>query len=189
MSSEDYFLTLEELTSNSTYNMNNSMAASISGNLVGLRKESVKQCLSEFQNVEHRLEFVANIHSVEFINDSKAININSAWYALENANKPVIWIAGGIDKGNDYSRILDLVKAKVKAIVCLGLNNDRIIKYFSDVISDIYETSSMEEAVATANSIAKKGDQVLLAPACASFDLFENYKDRGRKFKEVVNNL
>lgn len=182
-------MTLEELALKGTKNSHNSMAAGIAAKLVGLRKDTIKQCLSDFQNVEHRLEFVANVHGIEFINDSKATNINSAWYALENTNKPVIWIAGGIDKGNDYSRIADLVKEKVKAIVCLGVDNQRLIKYFEKIVPSIFESYSAEEAVNIAYKAAHKGDMVLLSPACASFDLFENYEDRGNQFKSAVNNL
>lgn len=182
-------MTLEELALKGTKNSHTSMAAGIAAKLVGLRKDTIKQCLSDFQNVEHRLEFVANIHGIEFVNDSKATNINSTWYALENTNKPIVWIAGGIDKGNDYSRIIDLVKEKVKTIVCLGVDNHRLIKFFEKIVPVIYESYSAEEAVTIAYKSANKGDMVLLSPACASFDLFENYEDRGNQFKAAVNNL
>jgi len=182
-------MTLEELAQTGTQNTHNTMAAGIGAKLVSLRKESIRECLSDFQNIEHRLEFVANIHGVEFINDSKATNINSAWYALESTNKPVIWIAGGIDKGNDYTKIDQLVKEKVKVIICIGIDNTKIIEAFKDAISEIYESSSVEEAVKAAYSMAIKGDQVLLSPACASFDLFDNYEDRGNKFKKAVLDL
>jgi len=165
------------------------MAAGVAANLVGLRKESIKQCLSNFQNVEHRLEFVANIHGIEFINDSKATNINSVWYALESVNKKIIWIAGGIDKGNDYTKLFELVRTKVKAIVCLGIDNEKLIEAFKDKVEYISETSSAEEAVNVAYYLARKGDAVLLSPACASFDLFENFEERGLKFKEAVKAL
>ncbi|MGE5317138.1 MAG: glutamate ligase domain-containing protein, partial [Chloroflexota bacterium] len=148
-----------------------------------------RECLSDFQNVEHKLEFVANVHGIEFINDSRATNINSVWYALESASKPLIWIAGGIDKGNDYSKIKDLVKLKVKAIICLGLDNNKIINAFSDTVRDIYETCSADEAVKLAYEIGTKGDQVILSPGCASFDLFENYEERGKRFKQAVMDL
>lgn len=165
------------------------MAATIGSKLVGLRKESIRECLSDFQNVEHKLEFVANVHGIEFINDSKATNINSVWYALESANKPVIWIAGGIDKGNDYSRIMNLVKSKVKAIVCLGLDNSKIINAFEGVVDEIAETQSAVDAVNMAYKLGSDGDQVLFSPGCASFDLFENYEERGRVFKQAVMDL
>ncbi|MGE5382452.1 MAG: glutamate ligase domain-containing protein [Omnitrophica WOR_2 bacterium] len=182
-------MTLEELALSGTQQSNHTMAGGIAAKLVNLRKESIRECLCDFQNVEHRLEFVANIHGIEFINDSKATNINSAWYALESSEKPVVWIAGGIDKGNDYTKIFQLVKDKVKAIICLGLDNTRIINAFYGTIPDIYETFSMEEAVAKAYSVARKGDQVLLSPACASFDLFDNYEERGNQFKKSVIDL
>lgn len=186
---EKFHMTLEELALQGKHNVYNSMAAGVAAKLVGLRKETIKQCLSDFQNVEHRLEFVANIHGIEFINDSKATNINSAWYALESLNKKAIWIAGGIDKGNDYSKLFELVRQKVKAIVCLGMNNEKLIEAFSDKVEFITETTSAEEAVNVAYYLARKGDIVLLSPACASFDLFENYEERGRKFKEAVKSL
>lgn len=182
-------MTLDDLTTNSTKKIHSTMAASIGSKLIGLRKESIRECLSDFQNIEHKLEFVANIHGIEFINDSKATNINSVWYALESAEKPVIWIAGGIDKGNDYSKILDLVKAKVKAIVCLGIDNSKLISAFEEVMPVICETFSAEDAVKQAYELAVKGDQVLLSPGCASFDLFENYEERGNKFKQAVLDL
>ena len=185
----NFDMTLEELALQGKHNIYNSMAAGVAGNLVGLRKESIKQCLSNFQNVEHRLEFVANIHGIEFINDSKATNINSVWYALESVNKKIIWIAGGIDKGNDYTKLFELVRTKVKAIVCLGINNEKLIEAFKDKVEYISETSSAEEAVNVAYYLARKGDAVLLSPACASFDLFENFEERGRKFKEAVKAL
>ncbi len=185
----NFDMTLEELALQGKHNIYNSMAAGVAANLVGLRKESIKQCLSNFQNVEHRLEFVANIHGIEFINDSKATNINSVWYALESVNKKIIWIAGGIDKGNDYTKLFELVRTKVKAIVCLGIDNEKLIEAFKDKVEYISETSSAEEAVNVAYYLARKGDAVLLSPACASFDLFENFEERGLKFKEAVKAL
>ncbi len=186
---ETFDMTLEELALQGKHNVYNSMAAGIAAKLVGLRNETIRQCLSDFQNVEHRLEFVANIHGIEFINDSKATNINSVWYALESLNKKVIWIAGGIDKGNDYTKLFELVSQKVKAIVCLGIDNEKLIDAFKDKVEFITEVSSADEAVNTAYYLARKGDTVLLSPACASFDLFENYEERGRKFKEAVKSL
>lgn len=182
-------MTLEELALQGKHNAYNSMAASITARLIEIRKETIKQCLTDFQNVEHRLEFVATIHGVEFINDSKATNVNSTWYALESMSKNVIWIAGGIDKGNDYETLKPMVKEKVKAIVCLGSDNTKIHEAFGDVVKTIVDTKSAEEAVSASYSLADHGDTVLLSPACASFDLFENYEDRGMKFKGAVNKL
>lgn len=182
-------MTLEELALQGKHNVYNSMAAGLASRLVDLRKETIKECLADFQNVEHRLEFVANIHGIEFINDSKATNINSAWYALETLNKNIIWIAGGIDKGNDYTKLFELVKQKVKAIICLGIDNEKLIETFKDKVAYISETTSIEEAVELAYYLGRKDDAVLLSPACASFDLFENYEERGRKFKAAVNAL
>lgn len=182
-------MTLEELAQKGIKNNHTSMAAGIGSKLVGLRKVSIRECLSDFQNVEHKLEFVANIHGIEFINDSKATNINSVWYALESVNKPVVWIAGGIDKGNDYSKIADLVREKVKAIVCLGLDNTKLFDAFYGQVQVMQEADSAEDAVRKAYALACKGDQVLLSPACASFDLFENYEERGNQFKKAVIDL
>lgn len=182
-------MTIEQLALQGRHNIYNSMAAGISARLVGLRKDTIRQCLSDFQNVEHRLEFVANIHGIEFINDSKATNVNSTWWALESAAKPVIWIAGGIDKGNEYSILRDMVKVKVKAIVCMGIDNTRIIEAFTSVVGTIVETRSAQEAVLQAYHLGEQGDMVLLSPACASFDLFENFEDRGHQFKQAVNQL
>lgn len=182
-------MTVEELALQGKHNIYNSMAAGIASRILDIRKEIIRESLSDFVNIEHRLEYVAKINDIEFINDSKSTNVNSAWYALESYDKPIIWIAGGVDKGNDYSMLKDLVKAKVKAIVCLGKDNKKLIKAFKDVVPLIEETSSVEEAVAVAYRIGKKGDVVLLSPACASFDLFENYEDRGSKFKAAVRRL
>jgi len=139
--------------------------------------------------VEHRLERFLKVHGIEFINDSKATNVNSTWYALESMNNQVVWIAGGVDKGNDYSMLNDLVREKVKAIVCLGVDNSKIHKAFDGVVHNIIDTTSMAEAVKSAYYLARNGDVVLLSPACASFDLFENYEDRGHQFKQEVRNL
>jgi len=184
-----FTMTLEELALQGKHNVYNSMAASVASKLLDIRKESIRQSMSEFENVEHRLEYVARIHGIDFINDSKATNVNSTWYALETTDAPVIWIAGGIDKGNDYTKLMELVPEKVKAIICLGLDNSKIIELFADKVPAIYETRSAEQAVLTAYTIGKKGDTVLLSPACASFDLFENYEDRGNKFKQAVRDL
>lgn len=143
----------------------------------------------DFQGIEHRLEHLNKVHGINFINDSKATNVNSTWYALESIKGDIIWIAGGIDKGNNYAELYDLVKNKVKAIVCLGLDNKRLLDAFSDKVETIVETKSMMEAVKSCYYLASKEDTVLLSPACASFDLFESYEDRGRKFKEAVREL
>ena len=182
-------MTLEELALQGKHNVYNSMAASIGTKLLGVRKESIRQSLSAFENVPHRLEFVARIHGIDFINDSKATNVNSAWYALETIESPIIWIAGGMDKGNDYSKLEDLILKKVKAIICLGVDNTKLIETFASKVVSIYETQSADEAVLTAYSIGKKGDTVLLSPACASFDLFEDYEERGNLFKKAVRSL
>ena len=184
-----FTMTLEELALQGKHNVYNSMAASIASKLVDIRSESIRQSLSAFENVPHRLEFVARIHGIDFINDSKATNVNSAWYALETADSPLIWIAGGVDKGNDYTKLEELVSQKVKAIICLGVDNSKIIETFGSRVEAIYETQSAEQAVLTAYTIGKKGDTVLLSPACASLDLFENYEERGNKFKQAVRNL
>ncbi len=184
-----FIMTLEELALQGKHNTYNSMAAGISARLFDIRKNTIKQCLSDFQNVEHRLEYVATIHGVEFINDSKATNINSTWYALESMDRPVIWIAGGIDKGNDYNILRSMVRKKVKAIVCLGVENKKIYNAFADDVKTIVETISASNAVKTAFNLSEKNEIVLLSPACASFDLFNNYEDRGKKFKKAVNEL
>ncbi len=187
--SNKQIMTLESLALQGKHNIYNSMAAAIAGRLLDIRKNHIQESLSDFQNIEHRLEHVAIIQGMEFINDSKATNINAAWYALESMQKEVIWIAGGIDKGNDYSMLFDLVKSKVKAIVCLGKDNEHIRNAFSDIVETIIETRSMDVAVQTALYLGKKGDCILLSPACASFDLFENFEDRGNQFKEAINGL
>jgi UDP-N-acetylmuramoylalanine--D-glutamate ligase len=165
------------------------MAAGISGMAVNIRNEKIRESMADFKGVEHRLERFLKVHGIEFINDSKATNINSTWYALESMNQPTVWIVGGIDKGNDYSELFELVKTKVKAIVCLGVDNSKIIEAFKSLGKDMVETQSMEDAVRSAYYLAKTGDTVLLSPACASFDLFENYEDRGRQFKQSVRDL
>lgn len=171
------------------HNIYNSMAAGIAARLMDIRKDSIRESLSDFRNIEHRLEYVATIHGVEFINDSKATNVNSAWYALESMSRPVVWIVGGTDKGNDYTILKDLVKDKVHAIVCLGKDNRKIISAFSTVVPSITEATTAREAVTKAFKASREGDTVLLSPACASFDLFENYEDRGNQFKEAVRAL
>jgi UDP-N-acetylmuramoylalanine--D-glutamate ligase len=182
-------MTIHELALKGRHNTYNSMAAAIAGKVLDIRKEVIRESLSDFQGVEHRLEPVITVSGVNFINDSKATNVNSTWYAIECMESKIVWIVGGIDKGNDYSELFPVVTKKVKAIVCLGKDNRKIVDAFKDKISTIVETSSMEEAVRTSYYLAKKGETVLLSPACASFDLFKNYEDRGRQFKEAVRNL
>jgi len=189
VNNKTFDMTIYDLALQGKHNLYNSMAAGISGSILNLRKEGIRECLSDFQGVEHRLERFLRVHNIEFINDSKATNINSVWYALESMQTPVVWIVGGIDKGNDYSMLFDLVKEKVKAIVCLGKDNQKIISAFEGIVKEIVDTKSMEEAVRSAYFLAEKGDAVLLSPACASFDLFKNYEDRGRQFKDAVRNL
>lgn len=184
-----FFMTIQELALQGKHNLYNSMAAGVAGKLVEIRKETIRESLSDFHNIDHRLELVGNVHGIEFINDSKATNVNSTWYALESMNNPVILILGGVDKGNDYSMLNELVQQKVKAIICLGADNKKIIKAFGGMVETITEARSAKEAVAQAYKIGKKGDTVLLSPACASFDLFENYEDRGTQFKEAVRAL
>jgi UDP-N-acetylmuramoylalanine--D-glutamate ligase len=170
------------------HNQYNTMAACVAAGTMEIRKNKIREAVQTFQSLEHRMESVVTIRGVEFINDSKATNVNSTWYALESMNKPTILILGGIDKGNDYSLIMDLVKEKVKAIVCLGLDNEKIKEAFGDVVK-VVSTSGADEAVQAAFNMATVGDAVLLSPACASFDLFKNYEDRGKQFKEAVKNL
>jgi len=171
------------------HNQYNTMAAGIAAATLGIRKEKIREAVNNFQSLEHRMEFVAMVRGVEFVNDSKATNVNSTWYALESMNKPVVLILGGVDKGNDYSLIADLVKDKVKAIVCMGTDNSKIIQAFQQLVPVIVETESAKKAVNAAFKMATKGDVVLLSPACASFDLFKNYEDRGSQFKNAVKEL
>ncbi len=182
-------MSIHELALKGKHNTQNSLAAGIAARLVEIRKSIVRESLEDFENVEHRLEFVAKVNGIEFINDSKATNINSTWYALETMENPVVWVMGGVDKGNDYSELSNLVKDKVKAIICLGIDNQKIIKAFGHLVETIVEVGSATEAVAYAYRLAKKNETVLLSPACASFDLFENYEDRGNQFKQAVRKL
>jgi UDP-N-acetylmuramoylalanine--D-glutamate ligase len=184
-----FTMTIEQLALQGKHNVYNSMAAAMAARIVEVRKEIIRESLQDFQNVEHRLEFVASINGVEFINDSKATNVNSTWYALESMEKPVVWICGGQDKGNDYNELTDLVRKRVKAIVCLGKDNSKIIAAFKDIVQVIVETDTAADAVAASYKLSKKGDAVLLSPACASFDLFKNYEDRGMQFKAAVRAL
>jgi len=171
------------------HNVKNTMAASMAALLVKVRKETIRQSIQSFQGAPHRLEKVLKINHVEYINDSKATNVNATFYALDGIKKPIVWIVGGVDKGNDYAELMPLVREKVKAIVCLGMDNTKLKDAFGNVIDLMVETYSMEEAVKVAYKIAERGDAVLLSPACASFDLFENYEDRGNQFKNAVKNL
>jgi len=171
------------------HNTKNAMAASMVATLLGIRKETIRQSLEDFQGVEHRLEKVLKINNVKYINDSKATNVNATFYALDSMESPTVWIVGGVDKGNDYNELLPLVNEKVKAIICLGMANEKVINTFGNIVDMLVETHSMQDAVQVAYRLAEKGDNVLLSPACASFDLFENYEDRGRQFKESVRNL
>lgn len=186
---KEFIMTLEQLALQGRHNLYDSMAAGIAARLLDIRKDTIKQCLSDFQNIEHRLEFVASIHGVEYINDSKATNVNSTWYALESIQRKVIWIAGGLDKGNDYASLEPLVRAKVRTIICLGKDNEKLKKAFAGMVETIVEVQTADEAVRTAYQVARRGETVLLSPACASFDLFENYEDRGNQFKIAIRNL
>lgn len=165
------------------------MAAGLATSLMGIRNEKIRGAVETFENLAHRMEYVATVRGVDFYNDSKSTNVNSAWYALESQTRPTILILGGIDKGNDYSILRDLVREKVKAIVCMGLDNTKIHEAFANDVQLIVNTSSAKEAVQAAFHFADKGDVVLLSPACASFDLFKNYEDRGNQFKEAVREL
>ena len=178
-----------DFTLKGKHNKYNNMAAGIAAATIGIRKEKIRESVATFTNLEHRLEYVSTVRGVEFINDSKATNVNSAWYALESMTKPTILILGGVDKGNDYSIMDDMVKEKVKAIVCMGLDNTKIHAAFAGIVTTIVDTNSAADAVKAAFQLAESGDSVLLSPACASFDLFKNYEDRGRQFKKAVMDL
>lgn len=185
----EFLYEITDLKIKGIHNIYNIMAATLAALAAGVTKDVVKEVLGYFSGVEHRLESVYTKKGIEYINDSKATNVDSVWYALESMDKPVVWIAGGQDKGNDYAQLNELVKNRVKVLICMGIDNDKLVEYFTGTVPFIYSTSSMEEAIEKANIVAKKGDVVLLSPACASFDLFENYEDRGRKFKECVLNI
>ena len=186
---KQFSMSILDLSLQGKHNTYNSMAAGIASMVFKIRDEQLRESLSNFTGVEHRLEHFLKVHGIGFVNDSKATNVNSSWYALESINKPIVWIAGGVDKGNDYSMLNGLVREKVKAIVCLGKNNAKLHEAFGDLVTDIVDASSMEEAVKAAYYLARNGDTVLLSPACASFDLFDNYEDRGNQFKKEVRNL
>ncbi len=165
------------------------MAAGIAAVTIGLRKDKIREAIESFETLEHRMEHVADVRGVSFINDSKATNVNSTWYALESMEKPTVLILGGVDKGNDYSLLQEMVKEKVKAIICMGSDNRKIHEAFEGLLTRIEDAGSAPEAVQAAFRLAEKGDVVLLSPACASFDLFKNYEDRGRRFKDAVKEL
>lgn len=189
MGGEDLKISIHDLSLKGKHNQYDSMAAGISAKAVGIRNSKIRECFSSFEGLEHRLEFVATVRGVDFINDSKGTNLNSVWFALESMKKPVVLILGGQDKGNNYDEIMELVREKVRAIVCLGLDNELILAKFKDVVKSIVETQSAVDAVNAAYALAETGDTVLLSPGCASFDLFENFEDRGRQFKGAVRNL
>jgi len=182
-------MSIQELVLQGRHNTHNSMAAGIAASILEIRKPIIRESLMDFQSVEHRLEPFIKVHGIQFVNDSKATNVNSTWYALESTAADIVWIVGGIDKGNDYSQLKSLVQNKVKAIICLGVDNAKIHKAFKKVVDTIIDTTSMEEAVKTAYYLSKKGDTILLSPACASFDLFKNFEDRGWQFKNSVREL
>ncbi|MEQ9581808.1 MAG: cyanophycin synthetase, partial [Arenibacter sp.] len=171
------------------HNLKNTMAATTAAKLISIRKETIRRSIENFQGAEHRLEKVLKIHHVQYINDSKATNVNATYYALDSMRTPTVWIVGGVDKGNDYKELMPLVREKVKAIICLGLDNSKIKDAFGNVVDLVVETFAMDEAVKVAYKIAERGDTVLLSPACASFDLFKNYEDRGNQFKEAIKKL
>ncbi len=186
---ENFNMSISELALQGKHNLYNSMASGIASRVLDMRNEIIRQSMSDFKNIEHRLEYVSTVQGIDFINDSKATNINSVWYALESMNAPVIWIVGGVDKGNDYAMLSALVSQKVKGIICLGKDNKRIHEAFEGSVELIVNAFSAVEAVTLAYHMGKKGDTVLLSPACASFDLFKNYEDRGNQFKAAVKEL
>ena len=186
---EEFVMETQYIALEGKHNLKNAMAATSVAKLLQIRKQTIRESLSNFQGVEHRLEKVLKIQNVQYINDSKATNVNAAFFALDSMNSPTVWIVGGVDKGNDYSELMSLVHEKVKAIICLGVDNKKIIDAFGNIVDMMIEVSSMQDAVTMAQRLTEKGDAVLLSPACASFDLFENYEDRGRQFKNAVQNL
>lgn len=186
---QTFEIDVNEISLKGKHNVKNSMAGAVAAHLLKVRKEKIRESLRGFVGEPHRLEFVKTVEGITYINDSKATNVNSVFFALDTMKTSVVWIVGGVDKGNDYSPLLPYVHEKVKAIVCLGIDNGAILRSFGNVIANIVEAKSMEEAVKHAHTFATNGDTVLLAPACASFDLFENYQDRGNKFREEVEKL
>ena len=189
LNTEEVLIKVNSLALKGKHNTKNSMVAAIVAKLLAIETSIITKGLSDFEGVAHRLEYVQKVNGVQFINDSKATNVNAVFYALESMQSPIVWIVGGVDKGNDYQELLPLVLNKVKSIVCLGTDNQKIITTFSNLVDTVVEANTMEKAVETANKLANSGDIVLLSPACASFDLFQNYQDRGTKFKEAVKNL
>ncbi len=186
---DTFTMPINQLSLEGKHNVKNALAATSAAMLLKIRKSTIRESLSNFQGAEHRLEKVLKINNVQYINDSKATNVNATFYALDSIKTPTIWIVGGVDKGNDYAELLPLVNEKVKSIICLGIDNKKIIEIFANVVDDLVETTSMQEAIKYAHNIAEQGDTVLLSPACASFDLFQDYEDRGRQFKQAVRNL
>lgn len=189
LNTEEFSMSISKLSLQGKHNIKNTMAATLASQLLNVRSQSIKESLSNFEGVEHRLENVQKVGGVKFINDSKATNVNATYYALECMEQPTVWIVGGVDKGNDYTDLLPLVREKVRAIVCLGKDNEKIKSVFGNVVDMVIETMGAEEAVKVAYKLSQKGDTVLLSPACASFDLFQNYEDRGRQFKQAVRSL
>ena len=189
INNEELAMDTSHLALEGKHNMKNAMAAASVAQLMKIRKQTIRESMSNFQGVEHRLEKVLKIQNVQYINDSKATNVNATFYALDSMNSPTVWIVGGVDKGNDYAELMALVREKVKAIICLGIDNRKIIDAFGNVVDVMVEVSNMSDAVRTAQRLTEKGDAVLLSPACASFDLFESYEDRGNQFKRAVQNL
>lgn len=186
---EEFIMETEYIALEGKHNTKNAMAATSVAKLMQVRNATIRESLSNFQGVEHRLEKVLKIQNVQYINDSKATNVNATFFALDSMNAPTVWIVGGVDKGNDYHELMSLVREKVKAIICLGIENKKIIDAFGNVVDIMIEVTNMKDAVTMAQRLTEKGDAVLLSPACASFDLFESYEDRGRQFKQAVQNL
>jgi UDP-N-acetylmuramoylalanine--D-glutamate ligase len=189
LNDENFIMPINKLALEGKHNVKNTMAATTVAQLMNIRKATIRESLSNFQGAEHRLEKVLKINNVQYINDSKATNVNATFFALDSMNTPTVWIVGGVDKGNDYDELMALVREKVKGIICLGVDNKKIADKFEGLVDMFVETTSMSEAVKIANKMAERGDTVLLSPACASFDLFENYEDRGKQFKQAVQNL
>lgn len=189
ITNESFDMPTNQLSLEGKHNVKNAMAAATVAQLLKIRKDTIRESLSDFQAVEHRLEKVLKINNVQYINDSKATNVNATFFALDSMTAPTVWIVGGVDKGNDYTELLQLVNEKVKAIICLGIDNKKIIETFGGIVDELVEANNMNDAVKLAYRMTEKGDTVLLSPACASFDLFENYEDRGRQFKHAVQNL
>jgi UDP-N-acetylmuramoylalanine--D-glutamate ligase len=189
LNDENFIMPINQLALEGKHNVKNTMAATTVAQLMNIRKATIRESLSNFQGAEHRLEKVLKINNVQYVNDSKATNVNATFFALDSMNTPTVWIVGGVDKGNDYDELMSLVREKVKGIICLGVDNKKLADKFEGLVDMFVETTSMSEAVKIASKMAEKGDTVLLSPACASFDLFENYEDRGKQFKQAVQNL